>query len=74
LGRICLISLIVLVAGKSTRFGENKLLYRIGERTMVERVVVNAVGSEAERVRRELSGAKCKFVYNRRLKRDRVPP
>jgi len=70
-----LISLIVLAAGKSTRFGKNKLLYKIGEHTVIERVVRAALGSEAdevilvlghdaERVRRELAGAECKLVYN----------
>ncbi len=70
-----LISLIVLAAGKSVRFGENKLLYKIGEQTVIECVVENALGSkadevilvlgyDAERVRRKLSGIECRFVYN----------
>lgn len=70
-----MISLIVLAAGKSARFGKNKLLYKIGEQTVIEHVVENALGSkadevilvlgyDAERVRRKLSGTDCKFVYN----------
>jgi len=65
----------VLAAGKSTRFGKNKLLHKIGGRTVIGRVVKSALGSEAdevilvvghdaERVGREVSGAECKLVYN----------
>ncbi|UCD73492.1 MAG: nucleotidyltransferase family protein, partial [Candidatus Bathyarchaeota archaeon] len=71
-----LISLIVLAAGKSTRFGENKLLYKLGDRTVIERVVESALGSqadevflvlgyEAERLKRKVSGTGCRFIYNR---------
>ena len=70
-----MISLIVLAAGKSTRFRENKLLYRLGEKTVIERVVESALGSqadevllvlgyEAERLKRTLSRTGCRLIYN----------
>ena len=70
-----MISIIVLAAGKSTRFGENKLLYRLGNKTVIERVVESALGSqadevllvlgyEAERLERVISETGCRFIYN----------
>lgn len=70
-----MISLVVLAAGKSTRFGENKLLYRLGEKTVIERVVESTLGSqvdevllvlgyEAERLERRLSRTGCRLIYN----------
>jgi molybdenum cofactor cytidylyltransferase len=71
-----MISLVVLAAGRSSRFGKNKLLHEIGGRTVIGRVVESALGSEADevilvlghdagRVRRALTWARCRFVYNR---------
>ncbi|MEM2320242.1 MAG: NTP transferase domain-containing protein, partial [Candidatus Bathyarchaeia archaeon] len=68
-----MISLIVLAAGLSTRFGRNKLLERIGNYTIIERVVKSAtssncdevivvLGHEAQRIKEVLKGFSCKFV------------
>jgi molybdenum cofactor cytidylyltransferase len=70
------ISLIILAAGKSIRFGENKLLYRLGGKAVIERVVESALGSQAdevllvlgydsERLKRIVSGARCRLIYNK---------
>ena len=70
-----LISLVVLAAGMSTRFGENKMLYPIDGEPMVRRVVKAAlsssvdevivvVGFEAEKVKEALKGLKCVIVEN----------
>jgi molybdenum cofactor cytidylyltransferase len=72
-----LISLIILAAGSSTRFGRNKLLEKIDGTTIIERVVRSAVfskadevivvlGYEASKVREALKNFehKCKFVFN----------
>jgi len=70
-----LISLIVLAAGMSTRFGRNKLLENVGGSTLIGRVVGSAVSSrvdevvvvlgyEADKVMEALKGFKCKFVLN----------
>jgi molybdenum cofactor cytidylyltransferase len=71
-----MLSLIVLAAGKSTRMPErNKLLIRIGKKTMIRRVVESALSSkadeviivlgwEADKVRRELRDLPCRFVVN----------
>lgn len=70
-----MISLIVLAAGLSTRFGRNKLLERIGNYTIIERVVKSAtssncdevivvLGHEAQRIKEVLKGFSCKFVFN----------
>jgi molybdenum cofactor cytidylyltransferase len=69
------ISIIVLAAGKSTRFGANKLLSDVEGVPMIRRVVAEAVASaadetvvvlgfEAERVKAELLGTGCRFVLN----------
>jgi len=71
----CLISLVVLAAGMSTRFGENKMLYPIDGEPMVRRVVnaaifssvdevIVVVGFEAEKVKDALKGLRCKIVEN----------
>jgi len=70
-----LISLVVLAAGMSTRFGENKMLYPIDGEPMVRRIVNTAlsssvdevivvVGFEAEKVKEVLKGLRCKIVEN----------
>lgn len=70
-----MISLVVLAAGMSTRFGENKMLYPIDGEPMVRRVVKTAlsssvdevivvVGFEAEKVKEALKGLSCKVVEN----------
>jgi molybdenum cofactor cytidylyltransferase len=71
-----MLSLIVLAAGKSARMPErNKLLIRIGKKTMIRRVVESALSSkadeviivlgwEADKVRRELRDLPCRFVVN----------
>jgi len=70
-----LISLIVLAAGFSARFGRNKLLEKINESTMIEHVVKSAVSSKADevivvlghdasKIREVLKNFNCKFVFN----------
>lgn len=69
------IDVIVLAAGKSTRFGRNKLLEPVGARMLIERVVSEATksraahvivvgGHESEKVRESLKGCACEFVIN----------
>lgn len=69
------ISIIVLAAGLSTRFGRNKLLEPIGQSTMIEHVVSESLGSKAKqvivvvghdaaKVREALRGYRCDIVYN----------
>ncbi len=67
-------SIIVLAAGESTRFGENKMLYRIDGVPVIRRVVLAAInglaetivvlGHEAERVREALQGLDVRTVLN----------
>lgn len=70
-----LISLIILAAGKSTRFGSNKLLYKLDDETMIERVVrqgleskaqevVVVVGYDAMKITETLKDLSCKIVHN----------
>lgn len=70
-----MISLIVLAAGASTRFGRNKLLEKIDSLTMIERVIMSAVssncdevvvvvGHEAQKIKEVLKNFNCKFVLN----------
>ncbi len=69
------VSIIVLAAGLSTRFGRNKLLEPIGSNTMVGRVVseslkskakqvIVVLGHDSEKIRRNLKDYKCEFVFN----------
>ncbi|MEM2703402.1 MAG: nucleotidyltransferase family protein [Candidatus Bathyarchaeia archaeon] len=69
------ISLIILAAGLSTRFGRNKLLEKIGNTTIIERVVKSAISSKANevivvlgyqsrKVKESLKDSNCKFVFN----------
>jgi len=69
------VSIIVLAAGLSTRFGRNKLLEPIGSSTMIEHVVSESLKSKASQVivvcgydsakiRRRLRDYKCDFVFN----------
>lgn len=69
------ISIVILAAGFSTRFGRNKLLEPIGSRMLLERVVSEAtkstaaqvivvVGHESDKVRDSLRGCDCEFVAN----------
>jgi len=66
---------VVLAAGLSTRMGRNKMLLRIGSRSLVRRAVETAlsarldpvlvvVGHERERVEAELHGLSCTAVHN----------
>lgn len=70
-----MISLVVLAAGLSTRFGENKMLYPIDGEPMVRKVVKTAlsssvdevvvvVGFEAQKVKAALNDLNCKLVEN----------
>ncbi|MEM3386720.1 MAG: nucleotidyltransferase family protein [Nitrososphaerales archaeon] len=70
-----MISVVVLAAGLSTRFGENKMLYPIEGEPMVRRVVKTAlsssidevvvvIGFEAEKVKAALKDLNCKLVEN----------
>jgi molybdenum cofactor cytidylyltransferase len=69
------ISIIVLAAGLSTRFGRNKLLEPIGQSTMIEHVVsesleskakqvIVVVGHDADKVRSALKDYSCDIVFN----------
>ena len=69
------ISLIVLAAGKSSRFGSNKLLSETNGEAMIQRVVktslasrasevVVVVGFEEDKVRRALQSHECRIVSN----------
>jgi molybdenum cofactor cytidylyltransferase len=69
------ISIIVLAAGLSTRFGRNKLLEPIGSKTMIEHVVFESLrskasqvivvtGHDADRVKRVLMDYQVEVVYN----------
>jgi molybdenum cofactor cytidylyltransferase len=69
------ISLIVLGAGKSTRFGSNKLLFKLDSETLIESVVrasvqsmvdevVVVVGYEADKIMKALKDLHCKIVFN----------
>jgi molybdenum cofactor cytidylyltransferase len=69
------VSIIVLAAGLSTRFGRNKLLEPIGSNTMVGHVVSETLkskanqtivvcGHDSEKIRRALKGYRCDFVFN----------
>jgi len=66
---------VVLAAGLSTRMGRNKMLLRIGSRSLVRRAAETAlsarldpvlvvVGHERERVVAELHGLSCTAVHN----------
>ncbi len=65
---------IVLAAGESTRFGENKLLYKVNNSSIIRRVVeecslenfktVVVVGHEKELIMKELEGLNVLFVIN----------
>lgn len=70
-----MISLIVLAAGLSTRFGRNKLLEKVDNHTMIERVVKSAtsskcdevvvvLGHDAQKIKDVLKNFNCKFVFN----------
>ncbi|MDG7007086.1 MAG: nucleotidyltransferase family protein [Nitrososphaerota archaeon] len=69
------VSLVVLAAGLSSRFGRNKLLEPMGSTTLVGHVVTEALGSKASqvvvvgghefgRLKEALRGHGCKLVYN----------
>lgn len=69
------ISIIVLAAGLSSRFGRNKLLEPIGSKTMIEHVVSESLkskasqvivvtGHDSEKVKRVLEDYRCEVVYN----------
>jgi len=65
---------IILAAGESTRFGENKLLYKIDGRSIIKRVIdecslekfvtVVVVGHEREMIEEELRGENVIFAIN----------
>jgi len=67
-------ALIILAAGESTRFGENKLLYKIDGKSIIKRVVdecsleefvtVVVVGHEREMIEKELRGENVIFAIN----------
>jgi molybdenum cofactor cytidylyltransferase len=69
------VSIIVLAAGLSTRFGRNKLLEPLGDDTMVGHVVsetlkskadrtIVVTGHDSEKVRAALKDYRCDFVFN----------
>ncbi len=69
------VSSVILAAGKSTRFGSNKLLFEIDGKRLIERVVetslaskasevIVVVGFERERILPILKGYQCRIVFN----------
>jgi len=69
------VSIIVLAAGLSTRFGRNKLLEPIGQSLMIQHVVsesleskakqvIVVVGHDADKVKKALKDYRCEVVYN----------
>jgi len=69
------VSIIVLAAGLSSRFGRNKLLEPIGATPMIERVVSEAlnskakqvivvVGNDPEKIGRAVKDYPCEIVFN----------
>ena len=71
--------LIILAAGESTRFGENKLTYMLNGAPIIRRVVMESrlpdvrvivvVGHEQEKIRGALKGIDVDFVYNKDYKK-----
>jgi len=72
---ILMIALIVLAAGKSERYGRNKLLEKINDKTIVRKVVEESlmskadrvfvvIGFEADKIIDELRDLKVTFIYN----------
>ncbi len=70
------ISLIVLAAGRSKRFGSNKLLFKLNGDTLIERIVrrsseskanevIVVVGHEADKIMAILKNLSCKIIFNR---------
>jgi len=73
-----MISLVILAAGLSRRFGRNKLLEKINGCAIIERVVRSAtaskanevivvLGFEAQKIIKALKNFNCKFVFNERF-------
>jgi len=71
-----MISAIVPAAGLSSRMGQNKLLMRFGNKSLIEHAVdtlnaskvteiVFVLGHEADEVRNQLEGKQLRFVQNR---------
>jgi molybdenum cofactor cytidylyltransferase len=66
--------LIILAAGESTRFGENKLIYKIDGIPIIKRVVTEAqlpnvklivvIGHDPDKIKKALEGTKVNYVYN----------
>ena len=74
-GERCFASIVVLAAGRSTRFGRNKMLEPMGKTSLIEKVVSESLGSKARQVivvvghafeamRSKLQGYACEMVYN----------
>lgn len=70
-----MISIVVLAAGRSQRFGSNKLLEKVNDKTMIEKVVdatfkskvdkvVVVIGFEAEKITEALAAYNCAFILN----------
>ena len=77
------ISLIVLAAGKSSRFGSNKLLSETNGETMIQRVVrtslasrasevVVVVGFEEDKIRHALQSYECRIVSNPKFEKGQT--
>lgn len=66
--------LIILAAGESTRFGENKLIYRINGVPIIRRVTTEAllpnvrvivvIGNDPDKIRTALEGVNVDYAYN----------
>ncbi len=75
MSRIGNVAAVVLVAGSSTRMGQNKLLLDIGNQTLLRRAVAAAVtaglepvvvvtGHQRDEAERQLEGFDCSFAHN----------
>ncbi len=71
--------LIILAAGESTRFGENKLIYMINGIPIIRKVVMEAklpnvriiivIGHDQAKIRSALKGINVDYVYNEDYKK-----
>ncbi|MEM0145594.1 MAG: nucleotidyltransferase family protein [Conexivisphaerales archaeon] len=71
--------LIILAAGESTRFGENKLIYRIDGIPIIRRVTMEAmlpnvrvivvIGHDPDKIKGALEGINVNYAYNEDYKK-----
>ena len=74
------VSIIVLAAGLSTRFGRNKLLEPLGSKTMIEHVVSESLkskasqvivvtGHDSDEIKHALRDYPCEMVFNQEFRK-----